>query len=30
MAVTEVREEVRPPEPYGRPRIVAWLTTTDE
>src|SRR5438128_8632332 len=29
MAVTEVREEVRQPEPYRRPRIVEWLTTTD-
>jgi cytochrome c oxidase subunit 1 len=29
MAVTEVREEVRPPEPYRRPAVVQWLTTTD-
>jgi cytochrome c oxidase subunit 1 len=29
MAVTEVREEVQQPEPYRRPRIVEWLTTTD-
>src|SRR5437588_7333782 len=29
MAVTEVREEVRQPEPYRRPAIVEWLTTTD-
>src|SRR5919197_1270944 len=29
MAVTDVREEVRQPEPYRRPAIVQWLTTTD-
>src|SRR5205807_144346 len=29
MAVTEVREEVRQPEPYRRPKVVEWLTTTD-
>src|SRR5438105_8398448 len=29
MAVTEVREEVRQPEPYRRPKIFEWLTTTD-
>src|SRR5438067_2775347 len=29
MAVTEVREEVRQPEPYERRGIASWLTTTD-
>src|SRR5437667_12753435 len=29
MAVTEVREEVQQPEPYGRSRVADWLTTTD-
>src|SRR5919109_526427 len=29
MAITEVREEVKRPEPYRRPAVVEWLTTTD-
>src|SRR5437762_12647720 len=29
MAVTEVREEVRQPEPYEHRGIASWLTTTD-
>src|SRR5919109_5247443 len=29
MAITEAREEVQQPEPYRRPAIVDWLTTTD-
>src|SRR5437764_5490727 len=29
MAVPEVRAEVRQPEPYRRPKVVEWLTTTD-